>query len=327
MTASKEVAMRILLATDGSRAADQARDLVAALPWREGGRVRIVSVAPTRTDLLGVPWVVDVQPDADRIEDEALRVHRDALETAQREISSARLDVVIEPILVRGRAASAIVEEARSMPADLIVVGHRGHGRWESMLLGSVSSEVVDHAPCPVLVARDERLGPIVFADDGSPSARHAEAVLTSWPLFTGLPVTVLTVAEEHFPGGSALTPLLYPEAMAQYIESTHELEQSRRAENEAAAARLRSGGFHVTPLVRQGDPAHEIVAEARAREAGLIVVGTRGQSGLQRLILGSVARNVLLHAPCSVLIVRPASPPAEHNNPENESDLVAAGR
>ena len=319
--------MRILLATDGSRAADQARDLVAALPWREGGRVRIVSVAPTRTDLLGVPWVVDVQPDADRIEDEALRVHRDALETAQREISSARLDVVIEPILVRGRAASAIVEEARSMPADLIVVGHRGHGRWESMLLGSVSSEVVDHAPCPVLVARDERLGPIVFADDGSPSARHAEAVLTSWPLFTGLPVTVLTVAEEHFPGGFALTPLLYPEAMAQYIESTHELEQSRRAENEAAAARLRSGGFHVTPLVRQGDPAHEIVAEARAREAGLIVVGTRGQSGLQRLILGSVARNVLLHAPCSVLIVRPASPPAEHNNPENESDLVAAGR
>jgi nucleotide-binding universal stress UspA family protein len=114
---------------------------------------------------------------------------------------------------------------------------------------------------------------------------------------------------------------------MAQYMESTHELEQSRRAENEAAAARLRSGGFHVTPLVRQGDPAHEIVAEARAREAGLIVVGTRGQSGLQRLILGSVARNVLLHAPCSVLIVRPASPPAEHNNPENESDLVAAGR
>jgi nucleotide-binding universal stress UspA family protein len=326
MTPPKEVAMRILLATDGSRTADQARDLVAALPWREGGRVRIVSVAPTRTDLLGVPWVVDVQPDADRVEEEALRVHRDALETAEREISSARSDVVIEPILVRGRAASSIVDEARSMPADLIVVGHRGHGRWESMLLGSVSSEVVDHAPCPVLVARDERLGPIVFADDGSPSARHAEAVLTSWPLFTGLPVTVLTVAEEHYPGGSAFTPLLYPEAMAQYIESTHELERSRRAENEAAASRLRAGGFDVTPLVRQGDPAHEIVAEARAREAGLIVVGTRGQSGLQRLILGSVARNVLLHAPCSVLIVRQTTAPTAPGDSSSESDLVAAG-
>ena len=43
--------MRILLAIDGSPAADRARDLVAALPWREGGRVRIVSVAPTRPEL------------------------------------------------------------------------------------------------------------------------------------------------------------------------------------------------------------------------------------------------------------------------------------
>lgn len=318
--------MRILLATDGSRAADQARDLVAALPWREGGRVRIVSVAPTRADLLGVPWVVDIQPDADRVEDEALRVHRDALDTAEREIRSARSDLVIEPILVRGRAASAIVDEARSMPADLIVVGHRGHGRWESMLLGSVSSEVVDHAPCPVLVARDERLGPILFADDGSPSARLAEAVLTRWPLFAGLPMTVLTVAEEH-PGTTAFAPLLYPEAMAQYVESAHEAERSRHAENAAAASRLHEAGFEVTAVVAQGDPAHVIVTEASARQAGLIVVGTRGQTGLQRLILGSVARNVLLHAPCSVLIVRPTSPAVERHDPTGESDLVAAGR
>ena len=297
--------MHILLATDGSPAANRARDLVAALPWREGGRVRIVSVAPTRTDLLGGPWAVNVLPDADQLEEEVLRVHRDALEAAEREISSARSDVVIEPVLIRGRAASAIVDEARAMPADLIVVGHRGHGRWESMLLGSVSSEVVDHAPCPVLVARDERLGPVVFADDGSPSARTAEAVLTIWPLFTGLPVTVLTVAEEGFLYAAALAPLLYSEAMAQYADSTQELERIAREENETAAGRLREAGFDATGLLRKGDAAHEIVAVARERQAGLIVVGTRGQTGLRRLLLGSVARNVLLHAPCSVLVVR----------------------
>ena len=297
--------MRILLATDGSPAADQARDLVAALPWREGGRVRIVSVAPTRTDLLGGPWTVDVLLDADQLEEEVLRVHRDALEAAEREIRSARSDIAIEPVLIRGRAASVIVDEAHAMGADLIVVGHRGHGRWESMLLGSVSSEVVDHAPCPVLVARDARLGPVVFADDGSPSARTAEAVLTSWPLFTGLPVTVLTVAEEGFQYAAALAPLLYSEAMAQYADSTQELERIAREENEAAAGRLREAGFQATGLIREGDAAHEIVAVAREREAGLIVVGTRGQTGLRRLILGSVARNVLLHAPCSVLVVR----------------------
>lgn len=306
--------MRILLATDGSAAADQARDLVAALPWREGGSVRIVSVAPTRADLLGMPWVVDALPDTDQLEEDALRVHRDALEAAEHEIRSARSDVAIESLLIRGRAGSVIVDRARAMPADLIVVGHRGHGRWESMLLGSVSSEVVDHAPCPVLVARDERLGPIVFADDGSPSARTAEALLTSWPLFTGLPITVLTVAEEGFPYAAALAPQLYAEAMAQYADSTNDLERLAREENEAAATRLREAGFTASGLVREGDAAHEIVAVARERQAGLIVVGTRGQTGLRRLILGSVARNVLLHAPCSVLVVRQrvASAPGE---------------
>ena len=53
--------MRILLATDGSRTADQARDLVAALPWHEGGRIRIVSVAPTLAEL-NVPSLTPGKP-------------------------------------------------------------------------------------------------------------------------------------------------------------------------------------------------------------------------------------------------------------------------
>lgn len=320
--------MRILLATDGSRAADQARDLVAALPWRKGGRVRIVTVAPTRMDLLGVPWTVDVQPDADQIEDESLRVHRDALETAEREIRSARSDLVIEPILVRGRPASAIVDEARAMPADLVVVGHRGHGPWESMLLGSVSSEVVDHAPCPVLVARDERLGPVILADDGSSSARLAETVLTRWPIFAGLPITVVTVAQGGFPFAASLAPMAYPGVMEQATETAQELEQLAREENIAAAGRLRAAGFQATDFLREGDPAHEIVTVARERGAGLIIVGSRGQTGLRRLILGSVARNVLLHAPCSVLVVRePCAPAVDASIHEVEAELAGAGR
>jgi nucleotide-binding universal stress UspA family protein len=68
---------------------------------------------------------------------------------------------------------------------------------------------------------------------------------------------------------------------------------------------RLRQAGLQADAEVREGDPAHEIVLSARQHGAGLVVVGTRGQTGLRRLILGSVARKVLLHAPCSVLIVR----------------------
>lgn len=297
--------MRILLAVDGSGSADQARDLVAALPLREGGRVRIVSVAPTRAELLGVPWTIAAWPDADELEDDVLRIHRDALEAAERTIRSARSDLDIQPVLIRGRAGSVIVDQAREMQADLIVVGQRGHGRWESMLLGSVSSEVVDHAPCPVLVARDERLGPVVLADDGSPHSRTAERVLTEWPLFSGRPVTVVTVAEDGFPYAAAVEPLLYADAMTGYSDAFEVERRTTKEACEAAAERLREAGVDATAQVREGDPALEIIACARERQAGLIVVGTRGQTGLRRLILGSVARNVLLHAPCSVLVVR----------------------
>ena len=308
--------MRILLAVDGSRSSDRARDLVAALPWTEGGRVRIVSVAPTGADLMGTPWPIATVSDDPELESEVLRIHREALDAAEREIRSARSDLVIESRLLRGRAASVIVEEARQMPADLVVVGHRGHGRWESILLGSVSAEVVDHAPCPVLVARDERLGPIVLADDGSLYARAAEAVVIDWPLFMGLTTTVVTVSEDGFPYAAAGAPMLYPEAMEGYSQAVDAERRTVEAEGEAAATRLRQAGLDATSELRVGDPAHQIIASARVHEAGLIVVGTRGQTGLRRLILGSVARNVLLYAPCSVLVVRGGSqvapPPAE---------------
>jgi nucleotide-binding universal stress UspA family protein len=297
--------MRILLAIDGSPAADRARDLVAALPWREGGRLRIVSVAPTRPELLGVPWSLAATADDERIEDEVLRIHRDALDTAEREMSCTRGDVAIESVLVRGRAATVIVGQAREMDADLVVVGHRGMGPWESMLLGSVSAEVVDHAPCPVLVARDDQLGPIVLADDGSSNARVAECVVMQWPIFSGLPVTVVTVTEDVFPYAAAVAPMLYSEAMTAYEASSAAERAGQKAASEAAATRLRDAGFEATAEVRNGDAAHQIIASASEHDAGIIVVGTRGQTGLRRLVLGSVARNVLLHAPCSVLVVR----------------------
>jgi nucleotide-binding universal stress UspA family protein len=159
--------MRILLAIDGSSSSDHARDLVAALPWREGGDVRIVSVAPTFTELLGVARTATVPRDIRELESETVRIHRRALDTADREIRSAHADVAIQSLLLRGRPASTIVEQARAMEADLIVVGHRGRSSWESVLVGSVAAEVVDQASCPVLVVRDERLGPVILADDG----------------------------------------------------------------------------------------------------------------------------------------------------------------
>ena len=67
-----------------------------------------------------------------------------------------------------GRPASEIVIEADRFGADLIVVGARGHSAVERLLVGSVSSEVVDQAHCPVLVVRTPRFARVLLATDGS---------------------------------------------------------------------------------------------------------------------------------------------------------------
>jgi nucleotide-binding universal stress UspA family protein len=61
-------------------------------------------------------------------------------------------------------------------------------------------------------------------------------------------------------------------------------------------------------PRVRSGDAVATIRSVARAESVDLIVVGSRGRTGLGRILLGSVARDVLSSTDCSVLIVRPAS-------------------
>jgi len=313
--------MRILLAVDGSPAADRARDLVAAMPVNAGGAVRIVSVAPTLADLVGLSWGIAATADLGEIEADAVASHREALEAAMTELRCARSDLEIDAVLRRGRAASIIVDEARLMSADLVVVGHRGHSTWESLLLGSVSAEVVDQAPCPVLVARGERLGPVILADDGSTYARAAEAALLHWPIFGGLPIDIVTVAEQPFPYAVPVESMDYSLAIDSYASESKAAFAAATAEAGAVAGRLRAAGLDASSEVRSGDPAHQIIAAAIAHDAGLVVVGTRGQTGLRRLILGSVARKVLLHAPCSVLVVRGGTrmplTPAAHEEAE----------
>ena len=317
--------MRILLAIDGSASADRALDLVATLPLRDGGRVRVVTVVPSWAEIPGVRWSIAGASAVAEAKDDALSVHRAALAGAELELRSVRSDLDIEPVLLHGRPASVIVDEARDMSADLIVVGHRGQGRSELALLGSVSAEVVDQAPCPVLVARDDRIGPAILAVDGSPHARAAETMMTGRPLFTGLPISVVSVVEVGIPDAATVAPVLYAEAIDAFARSSEAETASMEAACTAAADRLRASGFDAQAVVRKGDPAREIVAVARDRGAGVIVVGTRGQTGLQRLVLGSVAKKVLLHAPCSVLVVRGgirvARPTVEHHE---ECELIS---
>jgi nucleotide-binding universal stress UspA family protein len=296
--------MRILLAVDGSVSSDCATQLVSSLPLPPDSLVRILAVHHGHAVVLPLSLTTGGREGSGLETDEqaGARHRREAIERCERLLGRPGLKV--EGFVVQGRAASAIVDEARAMEADLIVVGSRGHGTIATMVLGSTASEVVDHASCPVLVARSNTLGPIAFADDGSPSARTAESLLIGWPIFAGECVSVVTVANLGVPVAS-YAPGLYPQALESYSETADQLLEDVRAESTTAADRLVAAGLYAQGIALEGDPAAELVRFATQRRTGTIVMGTRGHTGLTRIVLGSVARNVLLHAPCSVLVVR----------------------
>jgi nucleotide-binding universal stress UspA family protein len=295
--------MRILLALDGSEPAGRARDLVDGIQWPAGTVIHVTAALERGGDLVGMPGSAGGQRDPRAIETSTVRRLQDTIDGAV--LNLERPGRVVDRILLRGRPASAIVKEARSFGADLVIVGSRGHGQIRSMLLGSVSTEVVDQAPCPVLVARSSSVRSILYATDGSATAEHAEHVLTDWPILAGRPVTVLSVAEVGMPWSTGMSPGIYDQVLESYTEAVDDARGQCQAIAEAAAGRIAAAGFQTTAVVREGPSAEEIVAASQQLDDGLVVIASRGHTGLTRLVLGSVARSVLTHAPCSVLVVR----------------------
>jgi nucleotide-binding universal stress UspA family protein len=206
-----------------------------------------------------------------------------------------------------GRPADLIVDEARRFRADLIVMGSRGRGAIASALLGSVSAEVVDRAPCPVLVARGRTLTHIVLAEDGSAVSASGADVVTDTPALRALPVTVVSVVDAPFPSTVANSDAgpSVGAAIQAYYESLPALREATAKIADDRAFQLTAAGISATAEVREGDAAQQLIAAAVAKGADCIVIGSHGRTGISRLVLGSVARAVLFNAPCSVLIVR----------------------
>ena len=292
--------MRILLAMDGSPSSIQARDLVANLHWPAGSTVRLVTVCEPPIDWTrglgaGMAWVGDAE---DALRDEL------GAEISRLAEPLAGHDWTVDWRVVGGRPATSIIDAADAFRADLIVVGSRGRGPLASMLLGSVSAEIVEHAPCSVLVARSDHVARLLLAADGSVAARSIPALLGRWSVFRGVPADVLSVspvAERTF----ELLADVYTVGAYGFAERPDTMVRQHRDFADEAVRRLGEHGIPATSSVAEGDAAHEIVEGARRRGSDLVITGTRGLHGLERALLGSVARNVLVHAPCSVLVIR----------------------
>jgi nucleotide-binding universal stress UspA family protein len=295
--------MRILVAIDGSDSANLAVDLVADVAWPGGTTIRVVEAIETGAALFGDPWPTLALVQADELEAQLRLGANVTVQEAQARLT--RPGLTVESEVLRGRPAGALVDDARRMAADLIVVGSRGYGTIESMLLGSVSAEVIDRAMTPVLVARRQRIDRVVLAWDGSSSASRAAEVLRRWPIFARSSVRVVSVADIEVPWWSGFPEAGSPELSPLWLDAMDASRSHRDQLASAMTVELEAAGITAEVDRREGDAATEILAAANAFEADLILLGTHGRTGVVRLVLGSVARNVLHHASCSVLVVR----------------------
>ena len=146
--------MKILLAVDGSVYSEAAVEEVVHRPWPPQSEVKVITAAETPMMVGMEPWA----PSSEYFE----QVDKSVREAAKAVIESALLKLKstedkklkISSEIIQGSPRQVIVEEAERWGADLIVMGSRGLGAWNRLLLGSVSSAVVHHAKCSVEIVR-----------------------------------------------------------------------------------------------------------------------------------------------------------------------------
>jgi nucleotide-binding universal stress UspA family protein len=295
--------MNILLAVDGSDASLSAVATTAALDTPPGSTIEVVSVVPDSFAPEGSPWpnVIRIDPPTDR--ERVLDDVRGRLEEIATRLRTN--DRSAEPCVLEGRPATLIVDEARRFGADLIVMGARGLSAVRRLLLGSVSSEVVDHAPCPVLVARGAAVRRILWATDGSPDAERVADFFVESHLFDSADIRVVSVVDAGMPWWPGFMPVEGATSIEALEHALDSAEQRAREIADRAAARLAEQRVLGVSIRPDGDVVSAILEEAQVHDADLIALGARHLGTIHRWLVGSVSRAVLHSAPMSVLVVR----------------------
>src|SRR5512147_548599 len=146
--------MKILLAVDGSIYSDSAVEEVAKRPWPPQSEVKVITAAEIPIPIGMEPWVVspDYFEELDKVVRQASQAILDSAVNKLKPIAGEKFKISGE--IIPGSPGQAIVEMAESWGADLIVMGSRGLGAWNRLVLGSVSSAVVHHANCSVEIVR-----------------------------------------------------------------------------------------------------------------------------------------------------------------------------
>lgn len=295
----------VLIGTSLGEESDSVVRSGLAVARAAGARVHLVHAFPDGPQLAG--------PEAGLGEDfteemrfwceEKLREQIDRLGIGEPELAGAEA--------VAGPPHRILVEAAQRTGAGLIVVGATDSGPLAVELLGSTADRVLRKAPCPVLLVRGSlRVPPRHVLAPVDLSTLSGDAFRCGMDLLAQLGGAEIEVR--------AVYALSFMDKLAERHrqEEAVSFEETERASGEElrrfVLENCADAPFEAKAALLPGEARFEILHELREHPVDLVVLGTHGRGGLDRLMMGSVASAVARKAPCSVLLISPEAALAE---------------
>jgi nucleotide-binding universal stress UspA family protein len=288
---------RVLVAIDGSEAAEKALRRAAQGARALGMKLHLISVAE-------MPFIPDISIGGVLGD---MGAYQEGLEEI---LAEARTEAeehgaeVEDAVVLQGSPAEAIIDRAEEVGYDYIVLGRRGRGLPVRFRLGSTTHKVTAYAPCAVtIVPQDDdpdlELGRVLVATDGSEVAEKAVGRAIQLAGAFGKELHLVAVAQQ--------VPVSAGDAMATVFERQHEvLEQLIERDVRWA----RSEGVEVGEgAVLEGNAADALLRRIEEVGYDFAVLGRRGAGITSRFRLGSTTHKVISYAPCKVVVVTPKDP------------------
>jgi nucleotide-binding universal stress UspA family protein len=287
----------IVIGYDGSPCSVVALEWAAAMALRQGGPLTVlhsVAVAP-------IPASPAFSQEIPTVTfDEAPRA---TLDEGVRRATELLGEAPVIGAIANGGAAANLVEASRT--ATMVVTGCRAKGRVEAGLLGSVSYAVTAHARCPAVVVRGDRPPlpdrehRVVVGVDDSESSHRALDRAADTAASVGAPLLIVSVGRMHSTEARALAEMAPAGTGHPHGVRPEAAQTVARAKDRVRAAHPE---LTVETDVLFGHAGQKIAQ--LGKDAGLIVVGSRGRGGFTGLILGSVSHTVIHEAGCPVMVV-----------------------
>ncbi|HSQ91498.1 MAG TPA: universal stress protein [Nitrospiraceae bacterium] len=286
--------MNVLVATDGSEYGRWELNWVAELPFVEPPRVTALHVLDLRAIRAPRGPFLSQAGSERYLQKELLRMETRSAKT----IKKAKQQLVLLKLKgmarkEQGDIAPTILKRAPKRDG-LLVVGSKGLDALDRFMLGSVSTKLIHHATCPVLVVKNEAtpVGQIALAIDGSDASANAlEFVRTKFQ-------------PDRSTGKGGRVSIHVRVIHVMPFSNYQELKEARKL-LEQGVRKLIQAGFTAEAVCLRGRPAEEIMKITSKHHADLIVMGAKGLGAIARFLLGSVSTRVVQHATCSVLVVR----------------------